>query len=198
MIIRTRISYLVIAALVLFAALSSAYIVKANPSFFVRQNNGVGTTATTSVTYMSPGVATTTKYLDAGVAGVGTAVDSAVLLEQMTGSSTAALLNTTFEYAVYSGTDCVANPTACDWFALELSDQATTTPEQNITTNQTYKLNFASSTQGGALGAGDGRVLKAISVRTPTRYVRAILTLPIGSTNAAVWAEFVGKRQMTP
>lgn len=180
--------------LVVFSVFGFYTLAKANPSFFVRQNNGVGTTASTSVAYMTTGTATTTKYLDTGAAGAQGA-DTAVFTEQLVGSSTATTLNTTFEYAVGNGTDCIATPSSCDWYGNNQGDQATTTPSQSITTTQSSTLNFASTTQGGAPGNGDGRVLKVIVVRVPTRYVRAVLTLPVGSFNGAVWGEFVAKRQ---
>lgn len=171
--------------------------VKANPSFFVRQNNGTTTTASTTVTYMTAGTATTTKYFDAGVAGA-QAVDNAVFLTQLTGSSTGAVLNVAFEYAMpTSGADCIATPTACDWYAdaLFANTNASSTQKYSINNANAFALTFASTTQGGAAGRGDGRILRAVTVPTPTRYVRAVMTLPSGSTNGAVWGEFTGKRQ---
>lgn len=177
------------------AALLLATVAEANPSYFMRLNSGVTSTATTSVSYMTPGTGTTTKYADLGVNGAGGA-DGAVFTEEFLGSSTGATLNTSLEYAQGgNGLDCIATPSSCDWFASGLSDLATTTYAQSIGTAQTFTLPFASTTQGAAAGSGDGRILRVLTVRTPMRYVRAVMTLPIGSTNGAVWGEFVAKRQ---
>lgn len=181
---------------ILVVAFSLFYVAKANPSFFMVQNNGTTTTATTSVVYMTPGAATTTKYFDSGQ-GTANSADSAILEIQQTGSSTVSQINIAFEYARYSGTDCIATPSSCDWYATDLSNQATTSATQDITLAQNFSMKFSSTTQGGAVGAGDGRLLRIVNVPTPTRYVRAIITVPTssGMLNSGVWAEFIGKRQ---
>lgn len=181
-------------ALMFVSAFALFYTAKANPSFFSRQNNGTtGTTASTSVTYMTPGLATTTYYMDTE----NNSVDSAIFDAQQTGSSTASVSTIAFEYAMpAAGFDCDTTPTACDWYpdAIMWPSYATTTGQQNINTPNSVSLKFASTTQGGIVG-NSVRTNRAIYVPTPTRYVRAVVTIPPGGTNSAFWGEFVAKRQ---
>lgn len=167
-------------------ALCFSYVARANPSFFTRANSAVcgSYTATTSVSYMTAGNATTTYTFDTGCGTAGSA-DSAVFATQLTGSSTATVLNTIFEYS----------QDGVDWYSDTLSQGATTTPGQALNTARSYTLTFASSTVGGIGGTGNGRVYRTITVPTPTRYVRAIQSLAPASTNGAIWSEFVSKRQ---
>lgn len=175
----------IVSALFLLA-LCFSYVARANPSFFTRANGlACGSlTATTSVSYMTAGTATTTYTFDTGCATAGSA-DSAVFVAQLTGSSTATILTTSFEYS----------QDGVDWYSDSLSQGATTTSAQALTPARTYTLAFASTTVGGLGGVGNGRVYRAITVPTPTRYVRAIQSLTPASTNGAVWGEFVSKRQ---
>lgn len=184
---------LIAIAAIIFAITMSVSYVQANPSFFLRQNNGVSTTATSSIVYMSAGTATTTYYLDAGAAAAGS-VDSAVFTEILTGSSTATTLNTSFEYA--SGGDCIANPNSCEWYSDRVSVGTSTVSNGVLGMNPsfTYQLQFASTTLNGAAGAAI-KTTRIFSFPTPTRYVRAVLTMPVGSTAGSIWGEFVAKRQ---
>lgn len=163
------------------AAFSLFYTVKANPSFFIRANNLVcgNFTATTSIAYLRFGIGTTTPTFDTGCAAAGSA-DSSVLAIQLTGSSTATTLNINFEYS----------QDGIDWYG----GPATTTTSATVLAT-TYSLAFASTTFAGAVGTGNGIIYRLIAVPTPMRYVRAVETLPSGSTNGAVWAEFIAKRQ---
>lgn len=178
-------------AMTAFLFLSTA---KANPSFFIRQNNGVSTTATTSPSYMSPGLATTTYYMDTGAASANS-TDSAVFTFFFTGSSTASTVNVAFEYASPAG-DCIGTPTLCEWYTDDLNFPTATTTQSlmSLTTGRIYSLTFASTTVGGLIGTAN-RTTRIVPVPTPTRYVRAVVTIPAGSLNGAVWGEFVAKRQ---
>src|SRR3990167_6247184 len=104
------VSALILAIIVMFGV----SFVQANTSFFIRQNNGTGTTATTSVSYMTVGTATTTYYLDSQANGNPFGADSATLLWQFTASSTNSTQDMYLEYA-QSG-DCINAPTSCDWY----------------------------------------------------------------------------------
>ena len=74
----------------------SIQVVSANPSFFLRSvSSSVGTS---TITYMTPGLATTTEVFDTGASGAGS-VDSAVLAIQFTASSTASTLAWRYEYS---------------------------------------------------------------------------------------------------
>lgn len=166
----------------------------ANPSQIEQSNY----TATTTVSYMTGGTATTTYYYDTQTYGTG-AADNAVLGIQFSASSTNSKLNLNLEYANNTpGVDCTVSPALCDWYANNLSDLATTTPGVNLVTVQTYVWQFASSTIGlGNAIATNQRDLKFISVKTPARYIRAVFTLSVGQTNGngGVWASFIGKRE---
>lgn len=165
-----------ITALVFFVAFALFYVAKANPSFFTRQATNTSF-ATTTVAFMSAGAATTTLAMDLG-AGTAQGADSAVLLQQFTGSTTAASLYTTIEYSQgVAGVDCVATQAACNWF-----------------------LGSATTTTATGLRAGGGisvasTTLTAVTVTTPTRYVRAVFSIPAGGVSGAVYAEFAAKRQ---
>lgn len=173
----------------------SAQVANANPSYFQRQNNGITDTATTSVNYMTPGTATSTYYFDAGQGTAGS-VDSAVLLTQLTASTTSSTINIAYEYAQGGNGDCIATPTICDWYQNDLLSATSTS--LNLTSQISATWTFASTTQGQAgiiPAANSNRQLKSFVVLTPTRYIRAIVSVPVGSTNAGVWAEFVAKKQ---
>lgn len=180
-------------AAIFVTAFSLFYVAKANPSFFMRQNNGVTTTATTSVSYMSPGAATTTAYIDTGL-GAGS-TDTATLAVQFNGSSTASIINVNYEFSQGgNGQDCINVPASCDWYQSNL-EASTTGSVVLVNQPQSISWAFASSSQGGANVLSTNRALKLLKVLTPTRYVRAIVTVPAGAGNSAVWTEFIAKRQ---
>lgn len=182
-------------AVALFA--SVLYTAKANPSFFLQQNNGTSTlVATTSPTFLpvGGGLATTTYYLDAG-AGGSQGADTAALLVQLTGTTSPPSVNINFEYAVQQSIDCIANPNGCDWYADAYTRGATTTVT-STSLNQTsqYRLDFASTTVGGAAGTRT-IMTRIVDVKTPTRYLRAVISSVVGGPAGAVWASFIAKRQ---
>lgn len=181
-------------ALLLIAAFSFFAVAKANPSFFIR-GNSLGTPvcsqfiATTSVSYMTAGTATSTVTLDGGC-GSAQGADSAALMVQFAGSSTAAVLNADIEYSQDN----------VDWYATGYagaSDAVSASTSPSITSAQQYIFNFASSTINRSIttNANSATSTRIVRIAMPTRYVRAVFSLPVGSTNGAVWAEFVGKRQ---
>lgn len=151
-------------------------------------------TATTSPTYLVPGLATSTLVYDSYAVRPTTA-DKASLAVQAIGSSTSAVYNVSFEYSNGApGLDCVGAPTSCDWYKDNLMTPVTSTTSQAYSINQpiSYSWTFASSTQGGA-AAVDNRSLKMLSIPTPTRYVRAIFSI-IGA-NGSVWGQIVPAKQ---
>ncbi len=158
--------------------------------------------ATTSPTFMTPGTATTTVYLDSFAGNTSSQqYDAVSLLTQFYGSSTAAVLNMTVEYSDgVAGVDCTATPGVCDWYqdaTIEMTNASTSQPYP-ITANalNTYSWTFASTTQGGAAGVGtSNRALKAINIPVTSRYVRVFYTLGIGGTNGAVWGKLVPFKQ---
>lgn len=191
-------------ALTLF---SFVQIAQANPTLFQRfagiTSSGTAT-ATTTRSFMTPGTATTTYYADVGQGNF--SFDSAVLATQYTASSTG-ILNFRLEYAHDTpGFNCVTSPTACDWYSDNTMQPGvttvSTTTDSGITYTpnvQTYNWKFASSTDGCSTGlalASVNRTCRLFTVQTPTRYVRAVFFVPPGTTNSAVWAEFITQKEV--
>lgn len=167
-------------------------LAKAGPAYFLSSDGTAS--ATTSPVFMTAGLSTTTEVFDAGKS-LTTAADSAALLIQFTGSSTASSIVVSLEYTQGgNGLDCKALPTSCDWYADRVLVTATTTaPTMNLNTPSTYLLTFASSTVGGVAGIAT-RTTRIFSVATPVRYVRAVVSMPAGSLNGAVWQQFISKK----
>lgn len=184
-------------AVIALATLLLVPKVDANPSFFIV---GQATaTATTTLTFMTPGTATTTVVQAAANNGNTMGINAATLLVQFTGSSTASSLNVTFEYAnTDAGVDCSVTPTACDWYKDGLLGAtgvvSTTTQAVNLGTVANYTLPFASTTVGGLIGNAT-RTTRIINVQTPAQYIRAVFTLPIGSLNGALYAKFLPTKE---
>lgn len=196
-----RSSLISIAGLALAAAIfllyGFAYQAKANPLDLITSN----TTATTSLAYMTPGTATTTYYFDSYANGSAdqNATDKAMMLLQLVASSTSSSLKWQYEFSQgVTGVDCSATPSACDWYSDTIQSQVTATSTQtfNVTAPIAYQWNFASTSQNGAsVAATNNRGLKVIQVPTPARYTRVIFSVPVGATNAAVWATFLEQKQ---
>lgn len=151
----------------------------ANPSYFLRCSvTGCPqqSLATSSPAYLAAGTATSTIVFDTTRAG-SNGSDSAVLLTQFTASSTAAKLVIAIQYS----------QDKIDWYDANTYNQSTTSPVQDATTAQTFLLSAPSTTS--------SSTLKAITVATPTKWIRAIFTIPAGAGNGAAWAEFVAKQQ---
>ncbi len=159
---------------------------------------------TTSPQYMAAGLATTTITYDSyqicgtnqNNAGNTWATNSATLLLDVNASSTASRFNINLEYSQ----DCI------NWYqdaSTNVNGYATTTlPISNVVVPQ-YQYGFASSTIGGlasssaTLGINGtiNRDTRAITIQTPTRAVRAVITIPAGSAPASVWAQIIPKKE---
>ncbi len=188
----TAVIALVLAIMFMF----SIQFVSANPSFFIRQNDGLTTTATTSVSYMTAGTATTTYYFDSQANGNPNGANSATLLWQFTASSTNSTQDMYLEYA-HAGESCITAPTSCDWYYHATS---TVSNPSVAATSYFARWQFASTTTGlGTSGASRG--LREIEIPTPTRYARVMFVIPsslIGAgtaSSSAVWAEIVAKKE---
>lgn len=172
-------------AAIFVTAMSLFYVAKANPSFFIRANgSGCSLTATTTRAFMTPGAATTTYTFDTGCAAAGS-VDRSTFLAQFTGSSTVSSIQIAFEYSQDN----------VDWYNDRVFTAASTTQSFSLNQPNTYLWGFSSTSVTGGIAGSTTINSRAIDVATPTKYVRAVITVPIGSLNGAFWAEFVGKRQ---
>lgn len=171
---------LVIGALVLTISVSK---VIANVLEFATSN----TTATSTISYMTPGTATTTYTYDSYLGGETNATDKLTFLLQFTSSSSPATLRWVTECSMDN----------IDYYQCELitsTSSAQTLAFPSLPT--TYSWLFASSTQAaGGVPTTTTRVLRAFTVIPVTRYSRVSFFLPIGSTNAGVWGTFVGQKQ---
>lgn len=175
------ISIIIIAAVFVLGGYASINVVKANPTFAPVTVQTA--TATSTITYMSPGVATTTLTLDTYSSGNPRLAYNATLLIQFVGTSTASILNTNIQYS----------QDGIDWYqdgGSLTNNFATTTKPFDIGQVNTFNYTFSSTSPslGAAISATSTR---AVRVNTPTRYVRALFTMPIGSANGAIWAQFV-------
>lgn len=169
--------------------------VQANPSFFVN-GSATSSVSTSTLTYMTAGAATTTLIQPFYVSGNTNNINSATLLVQFTGSSTASSLKIEFEYADNtSGTNCETAPTTCDWYRDDLLGTGlgvvgTTSQVMNLNLTNSVFFSFSSTSLQGS-SALASRTNKIINVQTPSQYVRAVITMPAGSLNGAVWAKWL-------
>lgn len=174
----------------------------ANPSIITSKAKTA--TATTTLRYMTPGTATTTLVYDSQQSdgtnqtnnGNTWATNGAILFVQFTASNTSSVLNTHFEYS--DDPSCGTTPTSCDWYRDTLwgDSFATSTATIQMAITPSYTWNYASTTQGGSAGINIYRGLKAINIPTPSRFVRVVFTVPIGSQNGAVYAEIIPKKEV--
>ena len=169
-------------------------VASANPLRF--PNTLRSATATSTVNYMAAGVGTTTSpTLDAFAQSSTSsgqpsafAHDYATLFVQMGASSTVSALRINIEYSHDN----------MDWYedtGSYYSGYATTTKPFDVGQVAQFHLGFASSTPGRVATEGDATTTRAIKIATPTRYVRAIFSVPAGAEGANVWSEWVPIKQ---
>ncbi len=162
--------------------------VEANPSRITAPDSctSSGNSSTSSISYMSPGNATTTVTCNlqriSALAGGTDSVDSAVLAIQYHASSTAlSELDWYFEYS----------QDGVDWYK---SNNFPTLATTTLAVPQNYSWRQYSTTtvvtNGFATSSLDKKV---VSVDTPTRWIRAVFTNPIGANNVGFWASFISK-----
>lgn len=166
--------------LLFIALVVSIPVVRANPLFFLIGQSANTSTATTTVSYMTPGTATTTiGSFDLGTGDSQFGADSAILALQLTGSTTpvagSAVATTTYNVAIEQSQDAV------DWYYNGAISTTTTLGWETVS---------------GSLIASTTPTKITVSVPTATRYVRAVISIPAGSTNGAVWAQFIARRQI--
>lgn len=196
-----RSPYILLGVGLLALVVSFGAVAKANPSLFLL---GQLSSSSSTVTYLTPGTASTTigslsssgtslGYFDLGAGGAQGA-DSAILALQFTGSSTpnnSAIATTTFNVSIEYSQD------RSDWYGDSYDGFATSTVTQNRSANTVYKFTLGTQLLSGNVVASTTPTKFLINIPTPTRYVRAIVTIPTGtgSTNGAVWGQFIAKRQ---
>jgi len=181
--------YIIIGIIIGISIVGFSSFVYANPSYFVPTY--ATATATTSPAYMTPGTATTTLTFDAydidqtdESRGFNpTVLGGLSLAVQYTGSSTDSKLNWQYEFS----------DDGIDWYWENIETNTNATTTQVAQSNRIYEWPFASSTS--ITGGSSDRAHKLITVPTPTRYIRTHLYLPVGSTNGAIWAEFIPIKQ---
>lgn len=177
----THIGIGIVIAAIIVVAFAFSYVAKANPVYFLQNPSA---SATSSLSFMTPGLGTTTTSYDLGAGGAQGA-DSSVALVCLSASTTATILNISVEYSYDNQT----------WFDNNLA--ATTTVAAtigSIVTPNTLSWAFAStSVGGGVVSALNNYGCKAFTVATPTRYVRLIQS--VTGKNGGVWSNVVAKRQ---
>ncbi len=194
-----------ILALVIAASMTAITLrASANPFEFLVENQGTSSvTATTTITYMTAGLATTTtnvfdSYSNGQTSGYAT--NNASLEIQFVASSTSSIFGWYYEYAQGGpGANCVNTPASCDWYAddQQVNTVGSTTPgTYALSSINKFNFTFASSSQGAAAILSTNNLAnRIVSVPVPTRYVRAVFFMPPGSAAGGIWAAFVGQKQ---
>ncbi len=163
-----------IGILAIFGIVFSSKLAEANQFYFMPTVQTA--TATSTVATVAPSTAATTLILDSYTYGTVAATDKATLLIQNTASTSSSQIKITLTYSQdgvdYFNNNLVATTTAGVYVS-------------NLETPNSYSLlgNTTSSTT---------RV--AISVPTPTRFVKATFTSLVATST--VWAQFVPQRQI--
>lgn len=196
-----RISIILTASFCIFAASVRLFVplAHANPSSFIPTN--ATSVSTTTLSYLNAGTGTSTQYFDSYASQIGKTADKAGLLVQFSGSSTLSILNINIEYSMgTSSVDCTVSPTLCDWYedpsGFEMG-YATSSKPYDISQVNKYVLNYASSSPGlGVVGATNAfPARRIVPIGTPTRFIRAIFTIPPGASSGGIWSKFVPVRQ---
>lgn len=177
---------LVVMSLVVFAS----HPAQANPTGFSCPAYGPNGIASTSISYMTAGTATTTLVYDTYcVAGSNqpnngntNATNLLSLLTQFNASSTASILGITAEYS----------QDGVDWYQDNYI-ASSTLGAYPIALPNSYSWTFASSTIKGLPNAGN-LVGKLTRLYAPTRYIRVVYTLT--GTAGAVWGEILPIKEL--
>lgn len=159
----------IIAAIVLFGV-GIAFTAEANPiTFPVAQSSA---SATSSVVYMTPGLATTTLTFDSYASSINYGQNDVTLLVQETASSTSSVLNVAIEYS----------QDGIDWYGDAVNRYSTTTPAYSLNTVNSFTWTAAGTTRTG----------RAIRLESPVRYIRA--TFSNTGAGLGLWASFQPRR----
>lgn len=145
--------------------LLGAQVAYAYPSSFEVYTSA---TATTTRTYMTPGTATTTYNLAGGATEYD--VDSNQLFILLTSSSTASILNWSYQYSNNGN----------DWFG---NDYETVTSNFTVAHSSSTPVQTLAPTNSTASSTLKVVVLPAIAAV----YKRVVFSVPIGAGNGAIW-----------
>jgi hypothetical protein len=143
--------------------------------------------ATSSLSYMTPGTGTTTvTCLVQPTSSVG--ASEAYIAINRTASSTASDIKIDTEYSMDGN----------NWYSNNTSDLGTTTPQMALAPTQSFIMRFASSTLpgGGQVPVPNNRDARIFKIATPTKYVRVVISVPIGSANSGVYASIITKKEI--
>jgi hypothetical protein len=153
------------------------------------QGTSATSLSTTSISYMTPGTATSTATCNMQRAGAGIEVfDKSVVIAQMTASSTSSVITGGVEQS-YDG---------IDWYPVSLREIATSTASRfTILPSGLFSWTFASSTNGGGATLVNGDT-NTIMFEVPTflPFVRTWFANQIGATRAGIWATIIGKTEI--
>lgn len=176
--------YIALIAIIIFAGIGLGEV-KANPSFWTFGNQ---TAATTSPTYMIPGVATSTVVLDS-MSGGTYATDEATVVTQIAATTTTNSTEPIIRFRIEGSQDGI------DWYgqASYLNTTGTTTVLSAI--NGEYQINFASSTANLGASATTTRMNESFTVKTPLRYTRVVTYAALNGGTANVWVQIIGRKQ---
>lgn len=167
--------YIIGGAIIAILGFSFYYTASANPLRFPPQV--ASATATTTLVYLTTGVATSTlvqydSYANNGVSGGGStqAMDKVGILLQTTATSSSSIYRVAVEHSM----------DGVDWYADNILAQAGNT---NISIPNYYTFTASSTTR-------ENRVVEA---NVPLRFVR--VTATIGGANGAIWAAIQPQKQ---
>lgn len=163
-----------------------ALTAKANALFFPVVTQSAA--ATSTQIFVAAGGSATSTPVDA-FTSTNQGFDRMSFLIQSVASTTGATTTITFQYAIgIGGTNCATSPNACDWYSDELFSSkngavATTSTPVGIGTAISFTFPAANT-------ATSSRIL---DVPTPTRYVRAVIT--VAGAQSGFWYAWQPVRQ---
>lgn len=178
-------------ALVAFAifAFNTPYVKAAISNF--TPTTCYSASATSSPTYMTPGVATSTTGTGGCFLGLEGARTASLVIQYNASSSATSKFNTIVEESMDGK----------DWYAVALDQIATTSVTVSPSTKGLFEYTFASSTAGAAASGSAGNHLGVngtnnrnqlvIDVPTRMKYLRAFTSLQTGGTNGAAWMQII-------
>ena len=178
----------IIALIVVVVATFHTQIVKASIAIF-SPSNCYSAAATSTLSYMTPGTATTTVTCNLGLEGA----REAVVIAELTASSSAS----TWSFGVEESMDGI------DWFPVAPNQAASTTAPFLLTNKQTFSYSHQTTSLGGLISAPPSN-RNHVSFSVPTRMKRLRVfssmsssTVITGDTpNGAIWLQIVPRMEI--